>query len=118
MPNTYKCALCVQVPFIHASAVPIYLHGVAKPLFGTITDYRPSLSKRVGEGTVVGRGVIITSRAGAATVVVFGSLHQNQPHDLQDVVVDVTVVDVKDVSVLEVVEIVLVLSKQPAQVSY
>lgn len=100
------------------SPVPIYLHVVAKLLFGTITDYRPSLSKGVGDGTAVGRGVINTNRAGAATVVVFGSLHQNQPHDLQDVVVDVTVVDVKDVSVLEVVEIVVVLSKQPAQVSY
>lgn len=49
---------------------------------------------------------------------VFGSLHQNQPHDVQDVVVDVTVVDVKDVDVLEVVEVVVVLSKQPAEVSY
>lgn len=77
--------------------------------FGTITDYRPSLSKGVGEGTAAGCGVIITNRAGAATVVVFGSLHQNQPHDLQDVVVDV-----KDVDMLEVVEIVVVLSKQPA----
>lgn len=48
---------------------------------------------------------------------VFGSLHQNQPHDVQDVVVDVTVADVKDVDVLEVVEVVVVLSKQPAKVS-
>lgn len=51
-------------------------------------------------------------------MVVFGSLHQNQPHDVQDVVVDVTVVDVKDVDVLEVVEVVVVLSKQPAKVSF
>lgn len=49
---------------------------------------------------------------------VFGSLHQNQPHDVQDVVVDVTVVDVKDVDVLAAVEVVVVLSKQPAEVSY
>lgn len=44
---------------------------------------------------------------------VFGSLHQNQPHDVQDVVVDVTVVDVH-----EVVEVVVLLSKQPVKVSY
>lgn len=83
-----------------------------------LLDYRASLSKGVGEGTTVGCGVIIINRAGAATVVVFGSLHQNQPHDVQDVVVDVTVVDVKDVDVLEVVEVVVVLSKQPAKVSF
>ncbi len=82
-----------------------------------LLDYRASLSKGVGEGTTVGCGVIIINRAGAATVV-FGSLHQNQPHDVQDVVVDVTVVDVKDVDVLEVVEVVVVLSKQPAKVSF
>lgn len=45
---------------------------------------------------------------------VFGSLHQNQPHDVQEVVVGLTVVDVKDVDVLEIVEVVVVLSKQPA----
>lgn len=78
-----------------------------------LLDYRASLSKGVGEGTTVGCGVIIINRAGAATVLVFGSLHQNQPHDVQDVVVDVKVVDV-----LEVVEVVVVLSKQPAKVSY
>lgn len=84
-----------------------------------LLGYRPSLSKGVGEGTaVVGCGVIINSCAGAATVVVFGSLHQNQPHDLQDVVVAVTVVDVNDVDMLEVVEVVVVLSRQPAQVRY
>lgn len=90
----------------------------AKPLFGTIMVYRPSLLKGVGEGTAADCGVIIANRVGAVTVVVFGSLHQNQPHDLQDVVVDVTVIDVKDVDVLEGIEIVVVLSKQPAQVSY
>lgn len=83
-----------------------------------LLGYRPSLSKGVGEGTTVGCGVIIINRAGAVTVVVFGSLHQNQPHEVQDVVVDVTVVDVKNVDVLEVVEDVVVLSKQPAKVSY
>lgn len=46
-------------------------------------------------------------------MVVFGSLHQNQPHDVQDVVVDVKYVDV-----LEAVELVVGLSKQPAKVSY
>lgn len=80
-----------------------------------LLDYRPSLSKGVGEGTTVGCGVIIINRAGTAAVVVFGSLHQNQPHVVQDVVVEV---DVEDVDVLEVVEIVVVLSKQPAKVSY
>lgn len=75
--------------------------------------YRPSLSKGVGKATTVGFGVFIINRAGAANVVVFGSLHQNQPHDVQDVVVDVKVVDVH-----EVVEVVVLLSKQPVKVSY
>lgn len=116
MLNTDKCALCdrrllcLQYQYNYK---PLPRH-----LSAQLLDYRPSLSNGVGEGTTVGCGVIIINRAGAATVVVFGSLHQNQPHDVQDVVVDVAVFDVKYVDVLEVVELVVSLSKQPAKVSY
>lgn len=102
--------MCLQYQYTHTS--------LPKRSSAQLLDYRPSLWKGIGEDTTFGCGVIIINRAGAATVAVFGSLHQNQPHDVQDVVVDVTVVDIKDVDVLEVVEIVVVLSKQPAKVSY